>query len=189
MSKLLLCSLFVVALAQLASADSIDSLIPPPAIGTIDVSSTCPPAICSFFFGVDTPATGSADFTPIGTQVTFGFTTDNPISWGFDQNGDYFANFGYGGSFDMTGPGGLTFTGVVTSGGAEATGLASMVDVNFFGQWSNGQYAEGTADLGQSGMGTLSASLDEQIAPEPSSFVLLGTGIVGLWGLGRKLMQ
>lgn len=105
MPKTLLCILILAGLAQLASADSINSLTPPPAIGTINVSSPCPPAICYFGFGVDTPATGSADFTPIGTQVTFYFTTNDPIGWVLSGY-DYFANFGYGGSFDMTGPGG-----------------------------------------------------------------------------------
>jgi hypothetical protein len=188
MPKLLLCSLIVVALAQLASADSTGSLIPPPAIGTIDVFSSCPPAICTSGFGVDTPASGYADFNPAGTQVIFIFTTDNPITWGFDQSGNYFANFGYGGSFDMDGPGGLTFTGVITSGEAMTFCTSSNVSVDFFGQWSNGQYADGSADVQQTPLQT-SASLDEQIAPEPSSFLLLGTGIVGLWGWGRKLMQ
>src|ERR1019366_5737964 len=120
------------ASAKLASPDSIDSLISPPAIGTIDVFSSCPPAICTSGFGVDTPASGYADFNPAGTPVIFMFTTGNPITWGFDQNGNYFANFGYGGAFGMDGPGGLIFTGGIPSGKAIAFGPSSNVSVDFW---------------------------------------------------------
>jgi hypothetical protein len=55
------------------------------------------------------------------------------------------------------------------------------VHVTYFGQWSNGLYADGFADVqitedGRDG----TAELRSQIAPEPSSFLLLGTGIAGL---------
>ena len=188
MSKLFFCCLIFLTLGQLALADSINSFSPMPLMGNFGVYSQCPPAVCDFDFLPGTAATGSADFTSIGTPVTFEFATDKPLSWVL-QGTNYYAVFGYGGTFQMTGPDGLTFAGVVTSGTAVAGGMSSQADVNFFGLWSNGQYADGTADVWQPGGGGLWVSLDEEIAPEPSSIVLLGTGFLGLWGWGRKLMR
>lgn len=58
--------------------------------------------------------------------------------------------------------------------------------MDFFGQWSDGQYADGNVELMQNPNNL--ASLYEQIAPEPSSFMLLGTGIVALWRWRKELM-
>ncbi len=192
MSKFRFCCLILLSLVPLASADLSNSLSPQPAIGNFGIYSQCPPAGCWYSFWIGTSASGWADFpplTPIGTPISFNFETDQPLSWYWNGNYVYYATFGYGGFFDMTGPDGSTFTGVVTSGFAAVDGLSSQVDVNFFGQWTTGQYADGGAVLWQHGGGTTTASLYEEIAPEPSSLVLLGTGLLGLLGWGRKLMH
>jgi hypothetical protein len=127
------------------------------------------------------PARSEADFTPIGQPWEFGATTGSALSWAY--NGDnYFATFGYGGSFDMNGPNGLTFTGVVTSGSTTFIAPGSWnVDVTYFGQWSNGLYADGSAEVQiQEGGVIRSAGLSSQIAPEPGTFLLMGSGLLGL---------
>jgi hypothetical protein len=188
MYKLLFCCLLLLTLVQLASAGLINSFGPQPSIGNFGYYSQCPPATCSFNFSIDTPATGSVDFTPAGDPITFNFDTGYPVSWYWNGGYIYYATFGYGGFFDMTGPDGLTFQGVVTSGSAAIGGLTSQVEVNYFGQWSDGQYAGGDAYIYQGGQGTY-AAIGEEIAPEPSSIILLGTGFLALWGWGRKLMR
>lgn len=176
MYKLLLACLLL-ASTRLAHADN---------IGDFDYNSYCPPANCSYNFSLDTSAYGMVDFNPAGDPISLMFETGQPISWwgSGDQFGD---KFGYGGVFDMTGPDGLTFTGVVTSGQDCVHGLMSMLWVTFYGQWSNGEYAEGSAFIDQNVQGYY-AEVDQQTAPEPSSIILLGTGFLALWGCGRKLM-
>jgi hypothetical protein len=51
-----------------------------------------------------------------------------------------FSGIGAGGSFLMTGPGGLTFTGEITGGDAFQSqgGTAFGVNLSFAGQWSTG---------------------------------------------------
>ena len=91
-------------------------------------------------------ATSSANFALINQPFTFTLTTGPALSW--SQNGDnYNATFGQGGSFQMTGPDGLTFTGFVTTGSAFGSGPGYGVQANYFGQWSNGTYGEGATDV------------------------------------------
>jgi hypothetical protein len=185
MSRLLFCSLIILALAHLASADNVNQLL------TVDLQMDCSggSACYSDPGAYGSPATAWADFTLVGDPWAFNTTTANALSWVYVGD-SYFATFGYGGVFDMSGPEGFTFTGVVTSGTAEFTFNSWDVHVTYFGQWSNGLYGDGIADvhIGNGGVETM-ASLTSQIAPEPSSFVLLGTGILGLWRWGRRLTQ
>jgi hypothetical protein len=67
-------------------------------------------------------------------------------------------------------------------------GTLAEIDVTFFGQWSNGQYAYGSTQINSTPYG-LVAQFSEQPAPEPSTFALFGTGLAGLWGLRRKFMR
>lgn len=185
MSKFLLCSFILLALAPLASADDIIQIL------TVDLQMNDCGSYCysdpGNFNG--SPATAMANFALIDEPWMFNTGTGNALSWVYTGY-SYDATFGYGGSFYMNGPEGLTFTGVVTSGTAFFVFNAWDVHVTYFGQWSNGLYGDGIADvLIQNGGVSSLATLKSQIAPEPSSFVLLVSGIVGLWGWGRKLMQ
>jgi len=134
------------------------------------------------------PATASGDFSVIGAPFTFNTTTGEAVQWGQDGK-DYFATFGYGGVFQMTEPDGLSFTGVVTSGSAELAPGAWSVQVNYQGEWSNGVVASGEAfvQILNDGQDT-QATLDSQVALEPSTFLLFGSGAVGIIGLGKRLL-
>jgi hypothetical protein len=135
------------------------------------------------------PAWGWADFSLIHEPYSFTFETGDPLSWTYGIDG-YSAIFGEGGFFNIAGPDGV-FAGVVTSGTAGASAYFSYVDVNYFGQWSDGEYAEGNAYLlcnndsyGNEAILTNQAAAP---APEPSSLLLLGSGVLGMLGLRRKL--
>src|ERR1700759_854523 len=79
------------------------------------------------------PASGSATFE--AEQVSFIFETLAAIWY---QNGEdtYYAQFGYGGTFDLTAPMG-TFEGVITSGSSQALGASTSeaAQVSFDGYW------------------------------------------------------
>ena len=186
MSKLLFCCLIILTLTPLASADNINQIL----TVNLQMSDCARDNYCwSDPGGYGGPATASADFSLIGEPWEFNTSTGNALSWQFVGD-SYYATFGYGGLFDMNGPDGLTFTGVVTSGTAMFVFDSWDVHVAYFGQWSDGLYGDGIVDL-QIGNGGVEgfASLNSQIVPEPSSFVLLVSGILGLWAWGRKLMQ
>ncbi len=132
------------------------------------------------------PASGSGNFSgtppgvPTGQGLTYFFETGYALTW-HDSYRDYYATFGYGGMFQMSLPNGLTFNGVVTSGSSAYYGDGSYVEVNYFGQWSNGLYATGTAYDYQMFPNSVMQQLSSQIAPEPSSWLLMGSGILALW--------
>jgi len=175
MKKLFLCCIAVACLSTFALADNND-----PLNFSFDMN-------CQFghYCDADTgfagsPASAIADFSGIGQPFTFLAKTADTTDWFF--NGDYYeATFGYGGSFTMSGPDNLTFTGVVTSGYAHGQGESWQVQVNYSGEWSNGVYASGDAfvDINNGGQDT-EAHLDSKVAPEPSTFLLFGSGLVGI---------
>jgi hypothetical protein len=156
---------------------------------------------CTYYLGQDgfaASGSGNFDANVFGTsQVAYYFTTGLPLSWS-DDGGSYYATFGLGGVFQMSLPGGLTFTGVVTSGSAGEEGLTSEVQVYYSGQWSNGQFANGSVYEYEIGNGP-TQSLTEQIGqgeqsrlagqptPEPSTFLLVGSAALGAWGWRKKL--
>jgi prepilin-type processing-associated H-X9-DG protein len=177
MSKCLLCCLLLLASVSVALADNINQIL------TVNLSTGCSPVLtqCSSDLGFEgSPAEARADFGFNINNWMFMAETGRALSWHVEED-NYFATFGYGGSFLMTGPEGLTFTGVVTSGTVSGSDLATDVELTYFGQWSNGLYADGSVsvvfidDLEVGG-----ANLKSQIAPEPSTFLQLGTGIAGL---------
>jgi hypothetical protein len=179
--------LVVLASTQLLFADSVN----PPfnlnlSMGDCSLSNNC--FSNTGFMG--SPATAYADFSLINEPFTFNLQTGDALTYTYDPvTGDYSATFGLGGFFDMTGPNGLTFTGVVTSGSTAFTFNSWNVDVTYSGQWSDGQYATGTADVSIGGGGIEGAATltQQDTVPEPGSFILLGSGLLGALGLRRKL--
>ncbi len=144
------------------------------------------------------PESGSANFDPVAPGWSFSFQSAPATSWQYEEYVmgyySYNAQFGYGGSFTMTAPGSLTFTGVVTSGNAFefeiGGGGREGVDAFFFGQWSNGLYASGEADLGESfEVGAPYVNLHTAITPEPASIALFGSGILGIAEVLRRKVK
>jgi hypothetical protein len=174
---MILVSLILIASAGVATADIIQDLT---------VHLTLIPCNCYYDTGDQgSPSNGTADFTSIAPW-TLQFITADALSW---QEGPsyYFAAFGQGGSFDLTGPYGLTFTGVVTSGQAGYLGFQSFVDVTFSGKWSDGLYGYGDAELYFIG-GSYESDLNAYaVAPELSSLTMMASGVLAIWGGKKRL--
>jgi hypothetical protein len=132
------------------------------------------------------PAMGSADF--LGTPWTYQFLTAAPISW-HSTMFHYSAVFGPGGTFAMTGPDNLFFVGQITSGSEYANYNETYTfetDLNFTGMWSNNVEASGAITIGGIVSSVTYATLDTYTVPEPGSLVLLGSGVMGVWGICRR---
>ena len=174
--KLLFCCLAVLSLTTFAVADNSNDL-------NFSVTMDCNHGqFCSALPGNGgDSASADADFTSVGLPWIFLAITDNALQWSF--NGDtYDATFGYGGTFQMSGPDGLTFTGVVTSGTAHDGPNGFWVDVSYSGEWSNGVFTTGSAEsIFSSGGENAQATLQSQVSPEPSSLILFGSGIAGVF--------
>lgn len=182
MKRTFLCCLAVAFLSTLALADNNNGLN---FTLTMDCNSG---QFCFADPGFEgSPATANADFSLIGSPFSFSTTTGEAIQWVLNGQ-DYSATFGYGGVFQMAGPNGLTFLGVVTSGSAEFVPDSWTVQVNYSGEWSNGVFATGEAEVqvGDGGVFT-DATLSSQVSPEPSTFLLFGSGVVGIFGLRKRL--
>ena len=137
-----LVSLILISSAAMATADIVQDL-------TVSLYQTCPGGVCYVDAGYDgSPATGNAHFVPSPIAPwSFGFETGEALQW-WPCCGGLVGVFGKGGDFYMTGPFGLTFTGIVTSGYSWVDGTGgSGADVTFFGQWSNGLYGGGDASV------------------------------------------
>jgi hypothetical protein len=188
-TRFLLLTLLIFALAPMAVADIIQDL-------TADI--VCYP--CNFHSAFLTmsphsgpmPARGWADYKFLGQPWTFSFLTATPISWVDNGPFTFSLQFGQGGTFNMTGPHGLTFAGVVESGNSVNFGLGlEQIAIDFSGQWSNGWQAAGTVferynagwphvPVGEwSELHTHPTSGSS--TPEPSSVVLLGSALLAAW--------
>jgi hypothetical protein len=179
MRKWAFCLLFLVLVAgQFLQADEVNL--------TVNLHMTDCYPICDAVPGAEgEPSYAHADFSLINEPWSFDLMTAPALDW-LGNHSDY----GYGGYFNMNGPDGLTFTGVVTSGTSDFSEGSWDVVVSYFGQWSNGVYAEGTADVFINESGRLSqADLISGPAPEPSSFVLLGSGLLGIMAFGRRVLH
>jgi hypothetical protein len=130
------------------------------------------------------------------------FTTANAILWfeevsgagflGCSPDGPLFEKdlYGPGGSFFMTGPQGLTFSGIVTGGSYIVNTFTEVAAFRFVGHWSNGLVGVGSYDfVYQNDYAFHATTLDTSIAPEPGSLFILGTGVIGAgYAIRRRLI-
>jgi hypothetical protein len=191
---LLAAALLVVVTAPSAAADIIQDL-------TVNVYCVVG---CSGFFWIGAPgypflwgptaAWGNASFASLGLPWTFSFTTAPPISWNVWSPYWYDLQFGQGGVFNMTGPYGLTFAGIVESGNTHYLGMGHQQGLmNFSGHWSNGWDAMGSIswtytaspNVHSVGLQTHPTNPPVPAVPEPGTFVMFGSGIIGLAGVLR----
>ena len=177
-----LVSLILIASAAMATADIVRDL-------TVSLSQAPCIPFCNFGLGDQgSPAVGDADFTLNALPWTFSFMTGEALSWS-QTDSSYMAIFGEGGVFNMTGPYGLTFTGVVTSGEAGYMGDIGGVEVTFSGQWSDGLKGSGDASVfwNPGFQGYIFQTLDTRaVAPEPTSIALMASGVLGIWGCRKR---
>lgn len=144
--------------------------------------------VCNFDAGSrGSPEHGTADFVRIAPGWIATFDSDPAITWGIFF-GEYIAEFGRGGAVSITEPGGLQFSGILTSGVAFRFPNGFEETVAWFqGRWSNGLYADGLM-VGQvfDGDNSSAALVVNTYAPEPGSFFLFGSGLAGLAGMLRR---
>ena len=158
---------------------------------TVNLGGTCNPPFDYAICGLDA---GGVEHGPAVGGVTINnnpwsaaFETDNPTQW--SQNGDnYDAIFGQGGTFQMTGPNNLTFTGEITSGTSHQNFFSANqnADIFFDGYWSNQEYGYGEIKIRTAGTFFGAFSLDVYTVPEPASLTLLGSGIAAVLGAYRR---
>jgi len=185
-AKIYVFSLFLLTAVGTASADYLN----------INIDAICYPpfSACSFqtyINGPGSPAAGYANFpviTASGSRWNFTFQTPDPYQWGFDRYDFYYANFGTGGTFQMTGPGDLTFAGEITGGSVFGiNGEAYGAIFNFDGQWSNSLYASGLFTLREGDFREATLQVTTGDVTEPVSLALLGSAVAVLWGARRGL--
>jgi len=184
--------LFLLASVGSASADYLN----------INTGQECGPGSCDlqiYINGPGSPAAGYGIFEVInlaGNRWSFTFQTPDPYRWGFDMYG-YYAEFGPGGTFQMTGPRGLTFLGEITNGGLANNSEAYIATLNFTGQWSNSLDASGQFTIYDGGYRVeyldvaTGLKADRSAAPtevpEPASLALLFSGTAAAGAVRRRM--
>jgi len=183
----LLVSTFIIILTSLASADIYHDLTTTLYYGSCRLQGECNASTGA----AGSPAFGSADFTDMPPNYppwSFSFQTGSAFQWSYNQwNGDYGAAFNSG-TFNMNGPYGLTFSGNIDMASATVEGGDGFaeVDINFSGHWNNGVYAYGQAFIQEQGPSGDAYLQTTAVAPEPSSLIVFGSGILGVAGMLRR---
>jgi hypothetical protein len=185
--SLALAFVFLLAFATVSSADESQVL-------TVHLSMSCPNDlnVCDVSPYQGAPgnaAAGHANFNSIDPPWSFSFVTADPVSWQCSGHRceNYNANFGIGGMFLMDGPGGVTFSGQITSGSAwQNVDLSWGANLSFSGEWSNGLTAYGDLSDQVTQWNGPYASLDVYTVPEPASLALLGGGMMAVWGMRKR---
>jgi hypothetical protein len=169
----------------LASASAVSSLTT-----IITMGCSTPPAVCNFDPGSQgSPEHGMADFSSVAPGWSATFDSSPAITWGIFF-GEYIANFGPGGSFAITAPGGMQFSGVLTSGLALSFPNGSAETVAWFqGYWNSGLFANGVMDWNSFDPGSPATLNVTTFTPEPGSFLLFGTALAGLAGARRRILR
>jgi PEP-CTERM motif len=159
-----------------ASASAVSSLTT-----TITMDCSTPPAVCNFDPGSQgSPESGMANFSSVAPGWSASFDSAPAISWGIIF-GEYFAEFGPGGSFAIAAPGGMQFSGMLTSGLALSFPDGSAETVAWFqGRWNNGSYANGVMVWDDFEPGAPVTLTVTTYTPEPGSFLLFGSALAGL---------
>ncbi len=177
---------FLLALPATSPAEQVQDL-------TVHLSMSCPNGldVCevSPYEGAPgNPAGGHVNFHAIDLPWSYSFLTADPISWQCNSRCEnYNANFGIGGMFLMNGPGGLTFSGQITSGKAwQNADITYGAELAFSGEWSNGLTATGNLLDQFTEWNGPYATLDVYTIPEPASLALLGGGILAVWGVRKR---
>jgi hypothetical protein len=171
--------------ASLASAGIIPSLTT-----TIMMDCSNVPAACNFDPGSQgSLESGMANFDSVAPGWSASFDSAPAISWGIIL-GEYIAEFGPGGFFDIAAPGGMQFSGMLTSGLALSFPDGTAETVAWFqGQWNNGLSATGVMSWDDFEMGAPVTLTVTASTPEPGNFLLFASAFAALVGTLRRTLR
>jgi len=127
-----------------------------------------------------TSVTGSNDLNGLNgsCHYTWSGTTDGPITGTFENL--RFTGKVTGGTFDAT-------TGLACEGGVcDSFGTGGTFTAPFKGFWNNGWYSTGTLSGSSSGFDNVASLNITTVTPEPSTFMMLGAGLLPVIGVIRR---